>query len=291
MQLFREPLLHFAVAGAIIFGGYSWLNSVRVESTALEPVRVGEGDVRWLKQVWSSQWLRQPTAEELKGLVDNLLNEKLLARESEAMGLGVDDIVIRRRLAQKLKFLVEDTIQLAEPSEAELRQFFAANASRFETPGRLSFRQVYFDPGQRKAAAADAKAALAGLNANTQDGQTGGDRLLFGDSFENTDELAVSAMFGADFAHEVFALEPGEWRGPLKSGYGYHVVLITQRSAPALKPFEIARNAVLTEWRGRKQAELNRDYLAELRKKYRVELDDGAKVALGFEQTPSVAAK
>ena len=45
-MLLREPLLHFAVAGAILFGGYSWLNSMRVGPTALEPVRIGEGDVR-----------------------------------------------------------------------------------------------------------------------------------------------------------------------------------------------------------------------------------------------------
>lgn len=292
MKLLREPLLHFAVVGAMLFGGYSWLNSTRLDpTTALEPVRIGEGDVRWLKQTWSSQWLRDPTADELKGLVDDLLREKLMAREAEAMGLGEDDTIIRRRLAQKLKFLVEDTAQLAEPSEAELRQFYAANISRFETPGKLSFRQVYFDPEHRKDAAADARAALAGLGANAQAGQTVGDRLLFGDSFDNTDELALSGMFGADFAHELFALEPGAWRGPVKSGYGFHLVFVTQRTATTPKPFETARDAVLTEWRSRKQAELSRDYLAELRKKYGVDLEDGAKAALAAERTPDVAAK
>ena len=136
MQLLREPLLHFAVAGAILFGGYSWLNNPRADTTAVEPVRIGEGDVRWLKQTWSSQWLREPSADELKGLVDDLLNEKLMAREAEAMGLEQDDTIIRRRLAQKLKFLVEDTAQLAEPSEAELRQFYAANATPFRDAGK-----------------------------------------------------------------------------------------------------------------------------------------------------------
>jgi hypothetical protein len=291
MTLLREPLLHFAVVGAILFGGYSWLNDRHVEATAADPVRIGEGDVRWLKQTWSSQWLREPTADELKGLVDDLLNEKVMAREAQEMGLEKDDTIIRRRLAQKLKFLVEDTAQLAEPSEAGLRQFYAANVSRFETPGKLSFHQVYFDPEHRTDAAADASAALAGLGANTQAGQTDGDRLLFGDSFDNTDELALAGMFGADFAHEVFALELGAWCGPVKSGYGFHLVFVTQRTATAPKPFEAARDAVLTEWRSRKQTELSRDYLAELRKKYGVELDDGAKAALASEPTPSVAAK
>ena len=291
MSLLREPLLHFAIVGVILFGGYSWSSDHRVGSNTVEPVRIGEGDVRWLKQTWSSQWLREPTAEELQGLADDLLNEKLLAREAEAMGLGEDDTIIRRRLAQKLKFLVEDTAKLAEPSEAELRQFYAANASHFESPGKLSFKQIYFNQQHREDAEADAEAALAELRPQGQAEPTAGDRLLFGDSFVDTDELALLGMFGADFAHELFTLEPGEWRGPVKSGYGVHLVFVTQRTSTAPKPFETVRDAVLAEWHGAKQTELSRAYLVELRNKYGVELADGVKAVLGPEPAPSVAAK
>ena len=291
MTLLREPLLHFAVVGAILFGGYSWLNDRHVDATAAEPVRIGQGDLRWLKQTWSSQWLREPTADELKGLVDDLLNEKVMAREAQEMGLEKDDTIIRRRLAQKLKFLVEDTAQLAEPTEAELRQFYAANPAHFETPGKLSFRQVYFNPEHHKDAAADATAAMGALTANVEVDSIEGDGLLFGDSFADTDEQALSGMFGADFAREVFAFEPGGWRGPVKSGYGFHLVLVTQRTATAPKPFETVKDAVLAEWRASKQVELSRDYLLELRSKYNASLDDSAKALLGQETTPKVAAQ
>ena len=291
MTLLREPLLHFAVVGAILFGGYSWLNDRHIEATTNEQISLGEGDVRWLKQTWSSQWLREPTADELKGLVDDLLNEKVMAREAQEMGLEKDDTIIRRRLAQKLKFLVEDTAQLAEPTEAELRQFYAANPAHFETPGKLSFRQVYFNPEHRKDAAADATAALGALSANVEDDSVEGDRLLFGDSFADTDEQALSGMFGADFAREVFAFEPGGWRGPVKSGYGFHLVLVTQRTATAPKPFETVKDTVLAEWRSAKQTELSRNYLVELRNKYGVELDDSTKAALGSGPATNVAAQ
>ena len=201
MQLLREPLLHFAVAGAILFGGYSWLNNTQADTTAIEPVRIGEGDVRWLKQTWSSQWVREPSAEELKGLVDDLLNEKLMAREAEAIGLGEDDTIIRRRLAQKLKFLVEDTAQLAEPSEAEL------GSSMPPTPA-ISRRREASRSGRSTSIPSIVRtlrrtptAALAELSAQGEAEPTAGDRLLFGESFDDTDELALSGMFGADFAH------------------------------------------------------------------------------------------
>jgi len=291
MSLFREPLLHFVVVGALLFGGYAWLHDKRAEAMAVEPVRIDQGDVRWLKQTWSSQWLREPTVDELKGLVENLLSEKLMAREAEAMGLDRDDTIVRRRLAQKLKFLVEDTVQLAEPAEAELRQFYTANSAQFETPGKLSFKQVYFNPEHRTDAAGDAKVALAELIAKGEAEPTAGDRLLLGDSFDDTDELALAGMFGADFAHEVFAVEPGAWRGPVKSGYGFHLVFVTRRTTTSPKPFDAVKAAVLADWRNTTQIALSRDYLAELRKKYGVELDGGVKAMLGPGPAANVAAK
>ncbi|RUU13861.1 peptidyl-prolyl cis-trans isomerase, partial [Mesorhizobium sp. USDA-HM6] len=138
---------------------------------------------------------------------------------------------------------------------------------------------------------ADANAALAALSANLAVDSIEGDGLLFGDSFADTDELALSGIFGADFAHEVFALEPGGWRGPVKSGYGFHLVLVTQRTATAPKPYQTVKDAVLAEWRASKQIELSRDYLVELRNKYNAALDDSAKALLGQETTPKVAAQ
>jgi hypothetical protein len=142
MKLLREPLVHFVVAGVVLFSAYSWLDGSRAAPDSVEPVRIGAGQIQWLKQTYSSQWLRPPDASELQGLVNDLVNEELFAREAQAMGLGEDDTIVRRRLAQKLKFLVEDTSRLAEPTDAELRRYFEANAARFEDSPRVSFSQI-----------------------------------------------------------------------------------------------------------------------------------------------------
>ena len=169
MKLLREPLLHFAIAGTVLFSAYSWLNGRQAEAEMVEPVRVGQGEVEWLKKLHQNQWLRPPDSRELQGLVTDLVNEELLAREAEAMGLGEDDGIIRRRLAQKLKFLIEDTARLADPDDNALRSYFDANAARFAESPRLSFSQIYFNPENRKDAAGDAVAALAALNAGANE--------------------------------------------------------------------------------------------------------------------------
>ena len=47
-RLLKEPLLHFLVIGAVLFGAYAWLNRNGGDSAARQ-VRLGENDVRWLK--------------------------------------------------------------------------------------------------------------------------------------------------------------------------------------------------------------------------------------------------
>ena len=124
MRLYRDPLLHFAVAGALLFAGYILINHNKTDTPSTDPVHVGEGEVRWLKETFANQWQRTPTADELRGLVGGLLEEQLLAREAKTLGLDQNDTIVRRRLAQKLTFLVADTSRVAEPSDEELRQFY-----------------------------------------------------------------------------------------------------------------------------------------------------------------------
>ncbi len=281
MKLLSEPLLHFAVGGVILFSAYAWLNGSAPTSDGVEPVRIGKGQIQWLKEIYSSQWLRPPDASELQGLVADLVNEELLAREAQAMGLGEDDTIVRRRLAQKLKFLVEDTSRLTEPTDAELRQYFEANAARFEDSSRVSFSQIYFNPEDRKDAARDAWLVLAELHANNSaDVAEFGDRFLLEAEMTHADRQAVANAFGDEFADALLTIEPGKWSRPLKSGYGIHLVLVSLKE-PAQKPaFEAVRDKVIAEWRRESEQKAGKDYLARLREKYGVEFDDSVKAQL-----------
>ena len=119
----------------------------------MRQVRVGENDVKWLKETWARQWQREPTREELHGLVIDFLKEELLAREAREMGLDENDTIVRRRLAQKVEF-VQDTARLAEPTEDDLRRFYAAHPERFSEEARVSFTHVYFSRDHPQEAAA-----------------------------------------------------------------------------------------------------------------------------------------
>ena len=134
----------------------------RESADAPRTVRISVAEVNWLKETWARQWQRPPTEEELRGLVTDYLKETLLAREAAEMGLDENDTVIRRRLAQKMEFLVQDTARLAEPGDGSTAlDSTAANQARYQAPARVSFSQLFFRNQ------ADAQKGLAQL-ADTQ---------------------------------------------------------------------------------------------------------------------------
>jgi hypothetical protein len=289
MNLLKEPLLHFLVVGAVLFGAYAWLNRGAPENSA-GVVRITAGEVAWLKETWARQWQRAPDDRELQGLVADYLREELLAREARAMGLDVGDTIVRRRLAQKMTFLLEDTARIAEPAEEELHRLYEANRERFRAPARVSFTQVFFSRDRRaERVVDDAKKTLAELSkgAAPADAAELGDPSLLQQDFADLDEQAVANQFGAEFARAVCALEPGRWHGPLESGYGLHLVRVAEVHKPQQRSYAEVRAQVLEEWRSEKQKAADEAFYAGLIEKYDVVVDESVKPLLG----PALVAK
>lgn len=277
IKLLKDPLLHFAAAGAIMFAAYAIINRGEMIPPATDPIQISEGDIRWLKDTFSNQWRRPPTEDELSGLIAGFLEEELFAREAKALGLDQNDTIVRRRLAQKLMFLVDDTSRIVEPANAELRRFYNVNAKRFQVEARVTFTQLFFNPEKRQHAESDARAALMSIIATGTDGAAAiGDPILLEDEFHEVDEQTVSNVFGVDFAQKVFSLDLGRWAGPVKSDYGVHLVRLTDLTPATLRPFEVARPEVLKEWRHQREAEAKAAYLSKLREKFGVVIDNSA---------------
>ncbi len=283
-QVFREPLVHFVALGALLFGAYALLNrgSASPKENEAVTIRITTNLVAWLADTWVRQRQRPPTQEELNGLVRESLREELLAREARAMGLDENDLIVRRRLAQKLEFVVQDTARLAEPTDEDLRRFYEANPDRFLTQATLSFTQVYFSRERREDAAADAKAALAELGQSPPAARPSdlGDHLLDPEMLD-ADAQTVSGQFGREFARAVFALPPGAWHGPIESGYGLHLVRVTGAKPAQRRELGEVKAQVLDLWRDQERREENERYFASLLKKYVVVVDEDLKPLVG----------
>jgi parvulin-like peptidyl-prolyl isomerase len=282
MKMLREPLLHFALAGGLLFAAYTGLNrGASAAGDGDHTIRITERELAWLTDTSARAWQRTPNENEMQGLVAEYLKEELLAREARALELDRDDTVVRRRLAQKMSFILEDTARLASPTEADLRARFEAGQERFRTAARSSVVQVYFSSAKRgDRTAADARRALEQLTRGA-DPASLGDSSLLPPALTDVDEQAIGSQFGAAFAQGVVRLEPGVWAGPIESEFGLHLVQVTARDGGRPRAFEDVRSQLLDEWRREKDAAARNAYFAGLLEKYDVQATAAAQPLLG----------
>lgn len=278
MRLLKEPLLHFLILGGLLFAVQAALGIGEKAATSAPAIRITTADTDWLKEMWTRQWRRPPTDEELTRLVADRLTEEVLALEAKTLELDVGDTVVRRRLAQKMAFLLEDTIRVAEPPEDELRALYEKRPDLVRTPPRVSFTQVFF---RREQGDDRARAALAALSNGSAVAEEQGDNLLLGDAFTDQDEQAVTNLFGASFARTVLALPAKRWSGPIESGYGVHLVKVTAASPPEVRPFAEVRDRLAEEWRRERQEAAQAQLFQGLMRKYRVVVDPAVRPFLG----------
>lgn len=265
-SLWREPLLHFLLIGIALFAIYD----VRQDTAGQAPNRivVDANQVQQLVARFQRTWLRPPTQEELSGLIDNCVREEVYYREALAMGLDQNDPQVRQRLRLKLEFILED-LSVEEPGDDVLARFLRRHADRFRLPSRVSFIQLYLNPDKRRNLAADGRIMLASLNHGTAPDSLGDPTLVqYRYTLATGNEIARS--LGRSFAREVMNLKPGVWQGPVYSGLGGHLVLVTERREGHLPELAEVREQVKREYLAERRRQQKELAYRKLRQKYEV---------------------
>lgn len=126
----REPLVHFALLGALLFGLQGWLGA---SDSGPEEIVVRAHIVDALARDFTQNFDRPPTREELDDLVGEYVREEVYYREATAAGLDREDAIVRRRLRQKMEFIAENPAAERAPTQAELEQFFARQKADYAT--------------------------------------------------------------------------------------------------------------------------------------------------------------
>ncbi|MGR3662977.1 MAG: peptidyl-prolyl cis-trans isomerase [Paracoccaceae bacterium] len=278
-RVLREPLFQFFVIGMIIYAVYAYQNEGTTSDLSEDRiVHISAGDIVWMKDGWAKRWGRDPTAQELQGLIDAYSRELILSNEAKAMGLEENDTVIRRRLVQKLTFIGEDLIRPVPATEEELENFYGDHMDRYMMPSRLTMVQVFVDPDKREdTTLADADTILTALKKLTdplRESDAFGDKFFLQSYYPEREEAEISKDFGGEFAASVFAFEPEKWHGPVLSGYGVHLVYISTKTEAREIPFEEVHEQVQQEWEFDARKALNEVFINRIMDRYEVVVDD-----------------
>ena len=168
----------------------------------------------------------------------------------------------------------DEAAALAKPGDEELAASLAAHADAFRTDPRVTFAQVYLDPAKRSAALdADAKRLLDALNApgGLRNVAEAGDRLmLLEPRYENATQTDLARLFGDEFAAAVVKQPTGRWSGPVRSGYGVHLIKVETLTPGGTPDLADVRPLVEREWTNARRQELSKAFYDRLRAKYKV---------------------
>ena len=288
----KEPLVAFVGLGTVLAG--IWVVATGALATdASRAIVVDEGEIELLASTFERQWQRPPTEDELRGLVEARVREEVLYRQALAMGLDRNDVVVRRRMVQKVELLTQDLATMGDPPEEELRAWFTQHAADYRIPPRISFRHVYFNEDRRGAGAeADARALLAAIRSGaTTEAQAlaEGDRFMLASAYRLRSPDEIAREFGTRFAEALESLEPG-WYGPIRSGYGVHLVQVTQREEGRIPEYERVRDRVLTDYQRERRERANELLYEGLRKDYDITIDENALRARTLEARRSAGS-
>jgi peptidyl-prolyl cis-trans isomerase C len=258
----REPLVHFVVLGALLFGADALRRHAERETIVIDPPAV---QAMVDQQV---QLLGRPLSEaERRRLVQGMIDDAVLLREAYKRGLEQDSLV-EQHLVQKMRFMLNE--DLPEPSEAELRAYLQANLERYRMPAKVTLDQVYF---ANPAAVPDG--LLERLRAGADIQGLGDPLYMLGPRLTGYSARDLGDLFGTDNAEQIFEAPPGEWQGPLHSAEGVHFVRVVAMQPAHVPAFEDVQNSVREDWRQAQQRAIVELRVEELRAQYRIVVEPG----------------
>lgn len=260
----REPLVHFLALGTAVFAAYVLLQDPKPGARLTRD----DAPMARLRSDWQERTGSAPTEAEEQRLEEQWLEEEALVRRALELGLDQNDTVIRRRLAQRMRFLIEDTAPVPEPDELQLRAWVTAHPERYGEPPRTSFEQLFFSRAKRGGHLdRDANDAALSLKANP-DSSVASDPFPRGRQFERYDKDAIAKAFGPGFSDEIDALPVGKWQGPIESSYGLHLVRVTLRVPASLPSLDAALKRARNDWIHEERKRLNREAVEAIIRRY-----------------------
>jgi len=216
---------------------------------------------------WTEQVGRKPSKEELNGIINQLVDEEILYREALSLGLDKNDIIIKRRLAQKIGFLKQE--QISAPSDSQIEEYYLLNQSNYSLPTQYTFTQIYFSyekDGKKRAVS-----ALKNWQLNKE--QPYGDPFLLGKNYSSKSLKEIERIFGEIFSTDLKTLERNVWSGPLESSYGFHLVLIASIAEERTPEYNTLKSVIISDLMAKRKEDSFKAYLEDLRGQYTIQVN------------------
>ena len=274
-KLKSEPLLKFLIISIGIYMLYGFYGTRDADALAAEnTITITAQEINMMAFGFQQRLNRKPTAEELQKLIDTRVKETVLYEEAKKMGLDKDDVVITRRVVLQYRNLVAGLLVPPDPNEEELNAYYQEHIEAYIPDELISFTQLFFDPDKRDESTLDdaekALLALQSMETLPNDLSKYGDNFMLANEYTNITSLELRKYFGSGFAESVLQLEPNVWVGPVLSGYGTHLVYVSNKQVSDAPLLEEVKDQVLADYLDEKKAEIVKLYFEDVVARYEV---------------------
>lgn len=261
----REPLLHFLVLGAVLFGADHLLNRRTGDANEIVISSEVDGEAR---EVFKATRGRDPSAEEMAALRKVWLDNEVLYREGLALQLDKGDTAIRERVIFKALSVVDSNTKLPPADDKTLRAWFEQHRAKYDEPARFDFQEAVL-PGEPGEAAV--RAFVDTLNNGAPGDAKAGLRVFKGRPHTN-----LQQSYGDAFAKALETAPPGQWLA-LQSREGWRAVRLDSTSSAKPGNFDALRNVVQQDWTDATLSEQRSAAVAALARKYTVKVEEPTK--------------
>jgi hypothetical protein len=260
-QWLREPLLHFAVLGGLLFALDYWIVG---QSDDPRSIVVGSEVTGEATKLFRDSRGRNPNATELEALSRRWLDNEILYREGLAMRVDKGDTAIRDRVIFKALMSIEAGLKRPPIDDQGLRNWFESKRAKYDEPARYDFQEAVLEGDTSEAAV---RAFVDALNAGTPGDAKAGLRVFKGRPYEN-----LVQGYGQDFAKALEEAPAGQWRA-LSTRDGLRAMRLDAITPPKPASFEALRGVLMHDWTDETMAQMRTDAVRELGKKYNVRLE------------------
>ena len=258
----REPLLHFLLLGAALFGADHLFNGKADDGRLIVMDAAVDREAR---DTFQTARGRAPDAKELEALHQVWLSNEVLYREGLALQLDKGDAGIRERVIFKALNVVESGLQLPPHDDKLLRDWFEARRAKYDEPSRYDFQEAVLAADASGPDEQAVRAFVAALNSGSASGDAkAGLRVFKGRPHDN-----IVQGYGEDFAKALESGPAGEWRA-LPSRDGWRAVRLDALQAAKPAQYEALRGVVLQDWTDQVMAEQRSAAIKALAKKYTI---------------------
>lgn len=278
MTWLRQPLTIFILIGIALFAIDRVWNGAPEPLDGAHRIVVTNTQQQTLLEAFRAEAGRNPTLEETRQRLNRWIEEEVLYREALALNLDRKDLIVHRQLTQKMRFLLNESANVPTPTDADLQKWLDQHMERYGKPTTISFDQVFLGRGEHGGHLQKDAAMVAARLAAQPDQFIGlGDPFPQGQHVDNVNPTILRRDFGAAFATAVELLPQSSWSHPITSGFGLHLVRITDRRDFQRVPLADVRERVLTDYQLAQHAEITQQSVEALKKKYRIEYEAPAR--------------